>query len=97
MEKTFWAVAFTKGVLQPDIKHGKLNTKVIFNKFRSDELLISTRKPRYVKSIDQWKAVGDQCRMSIKTLNLIGGLYKTIEDFSEPRKVKFSANLVEIK
>lgn len=97
MEKTFWVVAFTKGILKPDTKHGKLNTKVIFNKFRSDELLISARKPRYVKSVDQWKAVGEQCMMNINTFNLIGGLYKTIEDFSEPKKVKFSANLVETK
>ena len=95
MEKTFWVVAFTKGVLQPDVKHGKLNTKVIFNKFRSDELLISARKPRYVKSVDQWKAVGEQCKMNIQALNMIGGFHKTIGDFFEPKKIKFSANLVE--
>lgn len=97
MENTFWVVAFTKGTLKPDVKlGGKLNTTAVFNRFRADELLISRRKPRYVKTIDQWKAEGEQCKMSIHTLNMLG-VGHTINYFAEPKKVKFSANLVEIK
>ena len=90
-------MAFTKGTLKPDISlKGKLNTTAIFNGFRSDELLISRRKPRYYKTIDQWKADGEQCRMKIQALNMLG-IGRTIEYFSEPRKVTFSASLVEEK
>ena len=97
MERTYWVVAFTKGTLKPDSKlGGKLNTTAIFNRFRTDELLVSARKPRYVKTIDQWKAVGEQCKLNIKALNMLG-IGHTIEWFSEPKKVKFSANLVEGK
>ena len=97
MERTYWVVAFTKGTLKPDARlNGRINTTAIFNKFRTDELLVSARKPRYLKTIDQWKAEGLQCRMSIQALNMLGVGY-VIEHFSEPQKVIFSAKLFEKK
>ena len=97
MENTFWVVAFTTGTLQPDPSlKSKINSTAIFNKFRSGELLVSRRKPRYLKTIDQWKASGESCKLTIEALNMLG-VGRTISYFSEPRKVTFSTTLVEEK
>ena len=95
MENTYWVVAFTTGTLKPDPSlKSKINSTATFNKFRSGELLVSRRKPRYLKTLDQWRADGESCKLSIEALNMLG-VGHTINYFSEPKKVKFSATMVE--
>ena len=91
----FWVVAYTKSAISPYNKKGEINNTAFFNAFRKDDVLISKRKPRYLKSIDQYDADGETAVVRLKTLKMLG-INKEIEDFFEPKKVKISLSIEDL-